>query len=219
MSPARSHPTAVRHFLTRERILDAAIELIERNGPGALSMRRLGSALGVEGMAIYHHFAGRDNLLGAIAERLLEPLGELEPLADWRQACGAFATRLRAIAVGRSATFQLVGMQPLGRGSLAPVERLLGTLVDAGFDPGTALAVYRATVSYARGYALAEATGFTVDAAGNGGLERLRELSADEFPLLAGRASELVRLDPDRAFLLGLNALLAGIADPEKLAG
>lgn len=218
MPPTRSRPSTVRRPLTRERILDAAIDLIERDGPGALSMRRLGSALGVEGMAIYHHFGGRDDLLAALAQRLLEPLAELEPESDWRLACGQFATRLREIAVQRSATFQLVGMQPLGEASLAPVERLLQTLVGAGFDPRTTLAIYRATVSYARGYALAEATGFTVDAAGGTGLERLRSLSADEFPVLAGRAAELVELDPDTAFRLGLNALLVGIRDPGKPA-
>ena len=45
--------------LNRDVILEGAIALIEREGPGALSMRRLGSTLGVEAMAIYHHFAGR----------------------------------------------------------------------------------------------------------------------------------------------------------------
>src|SRR5579875_733293 len=214
MPPSRSQEHVSRRPLTRERILDAAIELIEAEGPGALSMRRLGGALGVEGMAIYHHFAGRDDLLGAIAERLLEPLGELELRADWREACDAFATKLREIAVRCPATFQLVGMQPLGEVLLVPVERLLSALVDAGFEPGIALAIYRATISYARGYALAEATGFTVDAAGGGGLKRLRALRADTFPILAGRARELAALNPDRAFRLGLDALLHGLQDP-----
>jgi AcrR family transcriptional regulator len=218
MTPSRSHQAAARRPLTRERILDAAIELVERDGPAGLSMRRLGSVLGVEGMAIYHHFAGREDLLGALAEQLLQPLGELEPGPDWRRDCDAFATRLREIAVRHPATFQLVGMQPLGEGPLAPVERLLTTLVDAGFAPGAALAIYRATTSYARGYALAEVTGFTVDAAGGIGLERLRALRAEAFPVLSGRAPELAELDPDRAFRLGLEALLRGLDDPGRPA-
>jgi AcrR family transcriptional regulator len=218
MTPPRSHDVASRRPLTQERILDAAIALIERDGPEALSMRRLGAALGVEGMAIYHHFAGREDLLGAIAERLLEPLDDLEQRSDWREDCHAFATKLREIAVQWPATFLLVGMQPLGEVLLLPVERLLGTLVEAGFEPGMALAIYRATISYARGYALAEATGFTVDAAGGSGLERLRALRADAFPVLAGRARELAELDPDRAFRLGLDALLGGLEGPRSEA-
>ena len=82
---------------------------------------------------------------------------------------------------------------------LRPVERLLDAPSAAGFAAQEALAVYRAVASYARGYALAEATGFTVDAAHAAGRQRLRALSPGAFPILAGRADELARLDPDAA--------------------
>ena len=196
-------------------ILDGAIALIERDGPASLSMRRLGSELGVEGMAIYHHFQGRDELLAAMGDRLLEPLHELELGDDWRDACRRFAVALRDIAVVRPATFQLLGLQPLDtRAALEPVERLLGVLVGVGFGPAEALGTYRATVSYARGYALAEATGFTVDASRPAGRERLAALPLSEFPILAGQAGELAKLDADSAFTLGLDALLFGLGGP-----
>lgn len=200
--------------LNRGLILDRAVALIEDEGPGALSMRRLGSSLGVEAMAIYHHFAGRDELLSAIGDRLLEPLHVLEFGDEWREACRRFATALRDVAVARPATFQLLGLQPFDTpSSLAPVERLLGVLVGGGFTPAAALAVYRATVSYARGYALAEATGFTVDAAKPDGRRRLAGLPRAEFPILAGRARELASLDADGGYELGLEALLTGFAN------
>jgi AcrR family transcriptional regulator len=204
-----------RHPLNRDLVLDGAVALIEREGPGALSMRRLGSALGVEGMAIYHHFRGRGELLDAIGDRLLGPLQELELGDDWRGACFRFATALRDVAVAQPATFALLGLQPFDSpSSLRPVERLLGVLVSAGFGPATALAIYRATVSYARGYALAESTGFTVDAARTEGRRRLAALPPAEFPILAGKARELAELDADAAYELGLRALLGGLADP-----
>ncbi len=210
------HTTETTRPLNRERILDAAIALIEAEGPGALSMRRLGSTLGVEGMAIYHHFSGRDELLAAIGDRLLGPLHELGPAQDWRSACRRFAIALRDVAAARPATFALLGLQPFDTpASLEPVERLLGVLVAAGFSPGRALAIYRATVSYGRGYALAEATGFTVDAAQAAGRARLSTLPSDAFPILAARAHELAELDADEAFALGLDALIDGLADPQ----
>jgi AcrR family transcriptional regulator len=218
MARAAASPTIRRQVqrpLNRELILDGAIELIEREGPGALSMRRLGSRLGVEGMAIYHHFASRDELLTAIGDRLLEPLHALALGDDWREACRRFATTLRDIAVVQPATFQLLGLQPLDTAaSLRPVERLVGVLVARGFDPPQALGIYRATVSYARGYALAEATGFTVDAARPAGRKRLAALPSADFPILAGRARELARLEADSAYQLGLDALLRGLAGP-----
>jgi AcrR family transcriptional regulator len=201
--------------LSRDRIVEAAIELVEHHGPEALSMRRLGAQLGVEGMALYHYLAGREELLHAIADRLLAPLRRLQPTDDWRDDCRRFASGLRGIAKARPSTFLLVGLQPLDTpGSLQPVERLLEALVAAGFAAHEALAVYRAVASYARGYALAEATGFTVDAANVAGRERLRTLDARAFPILGGRADQLARLDPDTAYELGLHALLDGLRDP-----
>lgn len=218
MSPSVTAPTSDRRRqrpLNRASILDGAVVLIEREGPGALTMRRLGAALGVEGMALYHHFESRDDLLDAIGDRLLEPLQELELDVDWRDACRRFATALRAAAVAQPATFQLLGLQPFDTPHLLrPVERLLGVLVKAGFTPGEALGIYRATVSYARGYALAEATGFTVDAARPAGRRHLATLPRAEFPILRGRAKDLAELGPDAAYELGLEAMLAGLADP-----
>jgi AcrR family transcriptional regulator len=196
-------------------ILEAAVGLIERDGCEALSMRRLGAVLGVEAMAIYHHFRGRDELLAAIGDRLLEPMHDLGPSGDWREACRRFATVLREVAMARPATFALLGLQPFDTPvSLAPVERLLGELVAQGFTPAAALAIYRAVVSYARGYALAEAAGFTVDATRTDRRRRLECLDPAEFPILAGRAGELATLEANVAYEVGLDALLAGLADP-----
>ena len=198
--------------MSRELILDRAVALIERQGPDALSMRRLGAALGVEAMAIYHHFDSREDLLRAIGDRLLAPLHELELGGEWREACRRFAIALRDLAVAQPATFQLLGLRPLDTPtSLRSVERLLGVLVAERFAPRDALAVYRATVSYARGYALAEATGFTVDAARPAGRRRLAGLPSNGFPILSGRARELAELDADAAYKLGLDALLTGL--------
>ncbi len=211
--PANQRP---QRPLNRDLILDQAVLLIEEEGPSGLSMRRLGSRLGVEGMAIYHHFEGREELLHAIGDRLLVRLQDLDLGDDWREACRRFATALRDLAVDKPATFQLLGLQPFDTpASLRSVERLLDVLVAQGFTARNALAIYRATVSYARGYALAEASGFTVDATRPVGRRRLSALPRDEFPLLAGRARELATLDADSAYRLGLDALLRGLADPD----
>ncbi len=213
MSSSRRSVSQPQRPLNRDVILDGAIALIEREGSGALSMRRLGTRLGVEGMAIYHHFDSRDELLNAIGERLLRSVHELELGDDWREACRRFATAMRDLALAQPATFQLLGLQPFDtQMSLQPVERLLQVLICEGFCPSAALGIYRATVSYARGYALAEATGFTVDAARSAGRRRLATLPAAEFPILGGRAGELAELDADAGWELGLDALLTGLA-------
>ena len=215
VKPSLPQRSPRRRTLTRQAILDAAIALVERDGSAALSMRRLGAELGVEGMALYHHIRSRDELLAGLADRLLEPLNDVDLGCDWREACLRFATALRAVAVGRPESFRTVGLLPLDTpASLRSVERLLGTLVAAGFSASDALAAYRAVASYARGYALAEATGFTVDATSAKGRSRLRALSPDEFPVLHGRAAELSALDADGGFDRGLHALITGLPNP-----
>jgi AcrR family transcriptional regulator len=191
MSRSTARPTSPPKPLARDAIVASAIALTEREGPQALSMRRLGGELGVEAMAIYHHVPSRDELLRLMADRLMEPLNETPLAGDWRECCHAFATTLRAIALGRPATFMLVGLRPFDTPlALRSVERLLGVLVADGFDAAGALAVYRIVASYARGYALAEAGGFTV------------------------AATDAGALDPDATFRLGLGALVAGLPGP-----
>jgi len=63
---------ASRSPLTREAISRAALQLIDREGLDGLSMRQLGRDMGVEGMAIYHHFRDKGELLDAVMERLFE---------------------------------------------------------------------------------------------------------------------------------------------------
>jgi AcrR family transcriptional regulator len=210
-----ARPSSPPKPLARDAIVASAIALTEREGPQALTMRRLGGDLGVEAMAIYHHVPSRDALLGLMADRLMEPLRETPIAGDWRESCRAFATTLRAIALGCPATFTLVGLRPFDTPlALRPVERLLGALVANGFGAAGALAVYRVVASYARGYALAEAGGFTVGASDSGAVEALATLAPAEFPVLSGRSAELGALDPDATFQLGLGVLVAGLPEP-----
>ena len=214
-SPRTTSGRRKRVALSPALIVDAAITLIERDGPESLSMRRLGAELGVEGMAVYHHVANREDLLRAIGDEISQPLHDVALAGGWRVACHRFATALRTIAVARPATFGLVGLQPFDTPtSLRPVERLLAALVADGFAPADALGVYRAVAAYTRGYALAEATGFTVDAARPAGRERLDALPEADFAILRGRADALAELGADRGFELGLRALLDGLPSP-----
>ena len=168
--------------LTRERIVDEAIALVEREGEDSLSMRRLGSALGVKAMSLYHHVDGREELVDAMAARTFEALRELDVAGKWQNTMTQFARALREVAFAHPRTFRLVGAQPLDAPH-AVAERLVHGLVTAGFDRPEALALYRAVASFARGYALGEASGFTI--------------GADE-------------VDPDLTFERGLAALLDG---------
>lgn len=199
--------------LSRVVVLDAAIALVERDGPGALTMRRLGAELGVEAMSLYHHVPNRDAVLAGMAERLMSQLQAPAPGTGWRDAADCFARRLRVVAMSAPQTFALTAMRPLqAPAALEPVEAMLDAFVRAGATPATALTAYRALASYARGYALAEVAGFNVDASSPQGEGAIGALDPGAFPILAGRPRELQDVSADSAFDAGLRALIDGLA-------
>src|SRR5205807_8274563 len=94
-TPASSAP---RGALSRERIVEAAVGLIDGEGLDALSMRRLGAALGVEAMSLYRHFPSKAALLEAVVARLLAELPVPAPTAArWQDAFRALARAYRVL--------------------------------------------------------------------------------------------------------------------------
>lgn len=210
-TPARSGSAPKRLPLSRRRVLEGALALVERDGAESLTMRRLGRHLGVEAMSLYNHVENRDAVLDGIGELLAEELAAEEASAEgWEEAALAFARRIRATATRRPEAFRLVALRPLvSATALAPTESLLGRLRAAGFSPADTLAGYRLLVSYGRGYALAEMRGFTLDVAafGEGGID----LVAEGLPEIAALMGTLSSFDVEAVFETGLQALLTGL--------
>lgn len=142
--------------LTRQRILRAALKLIDRDGLDALTMRRLGAALGVEAMALYRHVGSKEGLLEGVAELLLEEL-ELPDAesAPWQDTWTALAHSYRRLARSHPGAFRLLALSPLG--IAARFERALAPLAilrDAGFDERPAEHAFLTLLSFADGYLL-----------------------------------------------------------------
>jgi AcrR family transcriptional regulator len=115
--------------LTADSIVAAAIALLDRDGAGALTMRRLGAELGVEAMSLYRHLPSREALLDAVADGLAAEIAPDERAADWPDALRSLAGEIRAVARRHPAAFALVGVRMLGTpGALAPVEAALASL-------------------------------------------------------------------------------------------
>lgn len=77
--------------LTKDIIMDAALEILDEFGLQDLTIRRLARHLDAAAGAMYWHFPSKQALLGAVADRLLAPLGDLAPSGDWRADATAFA--------------------------------------------------------------------------------------------------------------------------------
>ncbi len=79
--------TAPRVPLTRERVLRAAIALADEQGIDALSMRKLGQAVGVEAMSLYNHAASKDEILDGILDLVLDEIESSRPVPPGRPSC------------------------------------------------------------------------------------------------------------------------------------
>lgn len=213
---------AARRPLTRDRVLEEALRLVDEEGLSALTMRALGNRLGVEGMAIYNHVPGKAALQEGIGEVLwaeLERSTESDP--DWRRSMGALAVAVRRLAREHPNAYPLL----LAGRVVSPVPALrlfasqLHALRAAGYDETRAAEVLRAVFSYAWGYAMMELSSFCLDCGPSGGpgdfdtiLALSRTLPAELPPELAQVARVVcLATDLDQQFELGLEALLAGL--------
>src|ERR671916_14349 len=176
-----SMAVAKRQPLSRRRILEAAVRFVDREGLEALSMRKLGSELGVEAMSLYNHVPNKGALLDGMVEVLL---GELEvPPEDegWEGRLRKAYQAFRRLAHEHPNVFPLLVVRPPDTmDGIWLVEEFLKTLRQAGFDPRTALYAFRALSSYASGYAIAEIRGFAMEPAG--GSVRAPRLPREELP-------------------------------------
>src|SRR5215218_2994454 len=191
-----------RRPLSRRRILEAAVRYVDREGLDALSMRKLGSELGVEAMSLYNHVPNKSALLDGMVEVLL---GELEiPPEDegWERRIREAYRAFRRLAHEHPNVFPLLVVRPpdtMDRVWL--VEEFLKTLRDAGFEPQTALYAFRVLSSYASGYAMEPA----------GGRLGAATLSPDDFPHIHELDTPLRKVDHDAEFEFGLDLILTGL--------
>ncbi|MDX6555153.1 MAG: hypothetical protein QOD86_1348 [Miltoncostaeaceae bacterium] len=195
--------------LSRRRIVEAALRLIDARGLEACTMRALGAELGVKAMSLYRHVRGKDDLWDGVVDLLQEGLAVEGPEpGGWRGVLRGFALRFRAVAREHPHAFPLLARRPAS-GYLAArglAEEGLGILVDSGFTPDDAAAALRAVSRWVIGFALAESAG-APEPPPEGA-----DLAGEGYPLLAGLLDGLAAEPPDELFLFGLDLLLDGLA-------
>jgi AcrR family transcriptional regulator len=127
--------TERRAPLTRDRVLRTAIELADRDGIEALSMRRLGQELGVDAMALYRHIQNKDDLLDGIVEMIVGQIERAGPNAEWKTALREQAMAARRVMLRHPWARRVLEERATGGPTfLAYIESVLATLLDGGFS-------------------------------------------------------------------------------------
>ncbi|MBU9274175.1 TetR/AcrR family transcriptional regulator [Burkholderia gladioli] len=200
-----------REPLTRERIAQAALALIDDEGLDGCSMRRLGARLGVEAMAIYHHFKGKGELLDAVMEQLLvgqQLNASLPPLKRLRE----FMRNQRAVAIAHPRAFILLASRRFNTDfAFALYEQVLAAFAELGLSAKESAFWFRLIGGYVCGAGMAEvASREQVDDATTLLLEHAPERIA--YPHVRAIAPHLAVERLEANFELSLDVLFGALA-------
>ena len=212
----REQAPASRLGLSRARVIDGALALLDREGLDAFSMRRLAEELGVGTMTIYGYFRSKDELLDAIvggrSEAIGDRLGDGKGAGSWKQQMRKLMTDIRQGLIEHPAIVELRYRRPLlSPGALTVTETGMRILREAGFSKRDAARIYRLLFVYTFGYsAFGPGPGSALEREES--LRSLRALPPDRYPNLTESIEEASDAMADQTlYELGLDALLDGL--------
>ena len=149
--------------LSRDLVLRTALDIVDGDGVEALSMRRLGQALGKDPMTLYRLAENKAALLDGVVGLVLDRLDVDTADPDWAGQLRAVARSYRALALEHPNVVPLLVTRPLATplglrplGTLRPLEAALELLTRAGFTPANALHIYRSFIGFVHGHLLDE---------------------------------------------------------------
>ena len=208
--------------LSHERIIDAAARVADEGGLGAVSMRSVGSELGVEAMSLYHYVASKEALLDALSEWVFSKITIPASGAPWREALWQRAHSAREVLSAHPWGLGMMESRPTpGLSQLRHYDAMMGHLAAAGFSARLATTAFASVDAFVFGFVLTEST-LPLD--GTPGAERkLAESTGpneSEFPHLSAMLTELFSSGSysfGDEFSAGLTILLEGIE--QRLAG
>jgi TetR/AcrR family transcriptional regulator, tetracycline repressor protein len=128
---------ARREPLTRAKVVESALALVDADGVEALTMRRLATSLGVEAMSLYNHVSSKSDLLDALAERVFASVEAADPALPWSDRLRITARNLyREFSRHPAISQAIVSDQanPTSSAAMRTTEDMLGALFEAGFD-------------------------------------------------------------------------------------
>ena len=218
-----------REPISREAIVQAAIQLLDREGLAALSMRRLADELGTGAASLYWHVGSKDGLLDLVLDQIIGEGQVPDPDPPrWREQLKEVARGQRAASLRHPWVVRVsIGRIPMGPNALRYSERILAILRAGGLPPRLAVQGYLLLIATVNGFTVDE-TGVE-DGADAGGTvphddpaslqlaastarDYIASLPAGSFPNLVGLADEFAFADADERFELLIDIFVDGLA-------
>lgn len=201
--------------LTRQRVLAAALLLLDQEGLEGFSMRKLGALLGVEAMSLYNHVENKRAVFDGVIELLIiqAPL-QRQPEATPREELWNFAHAFRDVLLAHPRVLPLVATSPLRTSaSLAILDHLLETLHQAQITGVQSIYALQCLVGFVVGHTLLVTGTQSVVGleSGPNGPTVWQHFPAEQYPTLHTLLPVITQWTPDREFDFGLQALFQSL--------
>jgi AcrR family transcriptional regulator len=144
-----------RGTLTSDMILAESLRLLDEDGVEGFSLPKLGRALGADQTAVYRHFASKDDIVLALADRLIEEsLIGYEEQECWVDTLTDGALRLRRTYLAHPAAASISSYRTTqGPAEIRTVDIIVGAMLKAGFEGAEAALMYRVVADFVLGWA------------------------------------------------------------------
>jgi AcrR family transcriptional regulator len=206
-----------REPLTRQRIVRAALQIMDEEGLDAVTMRRIGRDLGVEAMSLYNHVRDKEDILDGICEEVLAEF-RLPHAEDWAEAARLGAQEYRRLLLAHPNVITLMSERKApftNPDSLRAYEFALDVFRSAGLSEADSVKAFHTFGGYILGYVMME-LGPMVGGPGDEEHERAREemaglLSTADLPRLREALPYIIDCDVEDQFEFGLDLLIEGL--------
>lgn len=197
--------------LRRADVLAGALALLDADGLDGLTMRKLAARLGVQVGALYWHYASKQDLLDAMAEKLVEGVGDPFPPGPWDQQLAALASRLRhALLARRDGARVVAGTYVTGPNTVLAAKTAVDILRAAGLPPARAGWAGFTLARYVLGHTIEEQA--RAELAADGAWQARQAAAAEQAgPGYADPLGTLFGADPDDLFTYGITVFIDGI--------
>ncbi|WP_204140516.1 TetR/AcrR family transcriptional regulator [Halomicronema sp. CCY15110] len=206
--------------LSRDRILQVALQQADAEGLAALSMRKLAQALGVKAMSLYNHVANKDDIIDGMVELVVAEMALPSLTVDWQTAMRQRATSAHAVLLRHPwATMALMSRVNVGPAMLRYIDATLGCLVEAGFSYPLADYAWNAIDSHTYGFTLQALNfPFEADEYAQTAQDYVAMIPPERYPYMHRLTQQVMTGQHNglHDFEFGLNLLLDGL---EKLRG
>ncbi|SMB97499.1 TetR/AcrR family transcriptional regulator C-terminal domain-containing protein [Deinococcus hopiensis] len=200
--------------LTRERILRAALDLADLHGLEALSMRRLGQALGVEAMSLYKHIKDKDALIDGLIDLVIAEIDVPQGAHDWKDAMRRRAISAHQALLRHRWACSLMGSRVnIGPAMLSYLDRTFAWLRRGGFTVEQTLDAWHALDGHIYGFTLQQLNlPFAPEEAAQMAAAGVELIPADHYPHFHAVVTEIVKMGGRvERFEFGLDLILGGL--------